>query len=62
MRLVPTLFVSVTRRVDTINRWEHAFPGYFASYLPKLSCYVYGPFGRCTGGVSLLPCAHRASP
>ena len=44
------------------NRPGYAIPGYFASYLAKLSCYVYGPFGRCTDGVRLLTWAHRASP
>jgi len=31
------------------------FAGYFAGYFAKLSCYVYGPFGRCTTGAGLLP-------
>lgn len=36
------------------NRMSIGLFGYFAGYLPNLSCYVYGPFGRCTIGVGLL--------
>jgi hypothetical protein len=35
--------------------FAHYVLGYFAGYLPNLKCYVYGPFGRCTTGVGLLP-------
>src|ERR1700690_2613931 len=35
--------------------FAHYVSGYFAGYLPNLKCYVYGPFGRCTTGVGLLP-------
>jgi hypothetical protein len=42
----------VCKRLGPLRRYVS---GYFAGYLVKPLCYVYGPFGRCTTGVGLLP-------